>query len=143
MPRMAAPLIVSSVIVAFALAGCATPTSEPGASDTTPLATTGSDASSTPIPTTTPPAPATAPTREAPPAWDACVAAVGAEYPDLPFIDDVWNYEEDDVRDSADGAVVEVRFGHLADGRIEAAYMCDVSGTPESPVVARVYPVDI
>ena len=143
MPRMAAPLLVSSIALVLALAGCATPTSEPGAAETSGLATTGADASSTPIPTTTPPAPATAPTREAPPAWDACVDAVAAEYPDVPFLDDVWSYEDDDVRDSATGAVVEVRYGHTADGRIEAAFSCEVSGTPQSPVVEGVYPVDI
>lgn len=147
MPRKAASalstsVLVSTLVVAFALSGCATPTSEPGAVETT-VATTGPDASSTPLPTTTPPAPATAPTAEAPPAWDACIAAVRDEYPDLPFLDDVWSYEADDVRDSATGAVVEVRYGHTTDGRIEAAFSCEISGTPEAPVVDRISPVDI
>lgn len=143
MPTKTAPLVAALAVVLL-LAGCAGTDSEPGAAETpTTVTTTGPDATATPLPTTTPPAPSTAEAREAPPAWDACLAAVRAEYPDLPFLDDAWEYEEADVRDAETGAVAEVRFGHLADGRVEAAFVCEISGTPEAPVVDRVSPVDI
>ena len=81
------------------------------------------------------------------PGADLLVDTVGLTRDDatqlLPFLDDVWSYEADDVRDSATGAVVEVRYGHTTDGRIEAAFSCEISGTPEAPVVDRISPVDI
>ena len=144
MASKTAPLFVAALALALATAGCAGTDAEPGAAGTpTVVTTTGPDATATPLPTTTPPAPSTAEAHEAPPAWDACVAAVRTEYPDLPSLDDVWAYEEADVRDSDSGAVAEVRFGHLADGRVEAAFTCQISGTPESPVVDLVTPVDV
>jgi hypothetical protein len=97
----------------------------------------------TDLPTTEPPAPSTAQAQEAPPAWHACVTAVGVQYPDLPYLDDVWAYEADDVRDSATGAVATVTMGHLADGRPASEWNCQISGTPESPVVDFVSPTDL
>ena len=143
MPTKTASLVTAALAVTLLLAGCAGTDSEPGAASPSVVTTTGPDATETPLPTTTPPAPSTAEAHEAPPAWDACVAAVRAEYPDLPSLDDVWAYEEADVRDSDSGALAEVRFGHLADGRVEAAFTCQISGTPESPVVDLVTPVDV
>ncbi|ROP75921.1 MULTISPECIES: hypothetical protein [unclassified Frigoribacterium] len=144
MPTKTVSLVTAAFAVTLLLAGCAGTDAEPGAAATPGIVTTtGPDATATPLPTTTPPAPSTAEAHEAPPAWDACVAAVRAEYPDLPPLDDVWAYEEADVRDSDSGAVAEVRFGHLADGRVEAAFTCQISGTPESPVVDLVSPVDV
>jgi hypothetical protein len=156
-PSKAVLLVASTLTAVLLLAGCAgaepgasgpgqgasTAASDPLVSTATPLTTTGADASETPIPTTTPPAPATAEAHEAPPAWDACLAAVKAEYPDLPYLDDAWDYQDDDVRDSATGAVVEVRLGHLDDGRVASAFTCEIGGTPEAPSVTRVSPVDI
>jgi hypothetical protein len=137
-----ASLVTAVLAVTLLLAGCAGADAEPGAAPDV-VTTTGPDATATPLPTTTPPAPSTAEAHEAPPAWDACVAAVRDQYPELPSLDDVWEYEEADVRDAETGAVAEVRFGHLADGRVETAFTCQISGTPESPVVDLVTPVDI
>ena len=139
-----ASLAASLAVVALLLAGCAGTDAEPGAAATpTVVTTTGPDDTATPIPTTTPPAPSTAEAHEAPPAWEACVAAVRSQYPEIPSLDDVWDYEEADLRDADTGAVAEVRFGHLADGRVETAFVCQISGTPEAPVVDSVSPVDV
>ncbi|WP_423923130.1 hypothetical protein ACPEEZ_04215 [Frigoribacterium sp. 2-23] len=150
MTTKAVSLFAPAVALAMLLGGCATTepgtttSSTPGAVATTPTGTapTG-QAPTSALPTTTPPAPATAEAHEAPPAWDACVSAIRQQYPDLPTLDDVWAYEDDDVRDSDTGAVVEVRLGHLDDGRVASAFVCQISGTPEAPVVDSVSPVDI
>lgn len=144
MPRKAVLLLTTLLLAGTALTACSPDASEPGQSApaTTPLVTTGADAEPTGVPTTTPPAAATAEAREAPPAWDACVAAVRQQQPDLPSLDDVWAYEETDVRDAPGGAVADVRFGHGDDGRVEAEFACQVSGTPEAPVVDLVTRVE-
>ena len=51
------------------------------------------------------------------PAHRPAVTAIGQQYPDLPYLGDVWAYEADDVRDSDVGAIATVTMGHLADGR--------------------------
>ncbi|NRD27128.1 hypothetical protein [Frigoribacterium sp. VKM Ac-2836] len=147
-------LTVAGLAVALLLSGCSggTPaaSSSPGPSTTrqaepsptaSDIATALPDA--TALPETEPPAPATAEAQEAPPAWHACVTAIGEQNPDLPFLGDVWAYEADDVQDSDTGAVATVTMGHLADGRPATEWTCRISGTPESPVVDSVTPADV
>jgi len=149
-----AALTVVGLAVALLVTGCAGATpassSSPGPSATRqaePSATASDIATALPdataLPETEPPAPATAEAQEAPPAWHACVTAIGDQNPDLPFLDDVWAYEADDVQDSATGAVATVTMGHLSDGRPATEWTCRISGTPESPVVDSVTPADL
>ena len=147
-----ASLATAGLALVLLVSGCAggeaaSSPSPTASASTTPTPTASDDATALPdatsLPTTEPPAPATAQAQEAPPAWHACVTAVGTEHPDLPYLSDVWAYEADDVRDSDVGAIATVTMGHLADGRPATEWICRISGTPESPVVDLVSPVDI
>jgi len=151
-----AALTVVGLAVALLVTGCAGGAPASGTSSSPDPSTTGqaepsptaSDIATalpdaTALPETEPPAPATAEAQEAPPAWHACVTAIGEQNPDLPFLGDVWAYEADDVQDSDTGAVATVTMGHLSDGRPATEWTCRISGTPESPVVDSVTPADV